>query len=234
MRKGRCRRRSGRLAPAALLGTCLLVGASAASAEQISALLFREGVLDGMGAGTEIAYAYRRDGRSAPLPPGAAVDPPLDATVTLSVGPENEVQLALTAGEGRQGVGTFPQEVGNPLIMLFLETVLRDMASQSGGSPFYIRNRIKESLLAEVEAEPRRVALPDGREVSGQEVRVLPFAADAARDRMAGFADLAIVAVVSPEVPGWYYSLAAEAPAQRGSDAAGYSSSMVFLSEESE
>ena len=36
----------------------------------------------------------------------------------------------------------------NPLLLYFLETTVRAMAEATGGSPYYIRNRIREALVA--------------------------------------------------------------------------------------
>lgn len=61
-----------------------------------------------------------------------------------------------------------------PAMIWFLEGVVRDMAEATGGSPFYIRNRIREALAASDTPE------------------VVPFAADPNRDKMGAFADLAL------------------------------------------
>ena len=56
-------------------------------------------------------------------------------------------------------VGTFPPAWPNPVLLYFLETTVRAMAEATGGSPFYIRNRIREALAAAgsaLEGEPRR------------------------------------------------------------------------------
>ena len=38
--------------------------------------------------------------------------------------------------------------VEHPILLFFLENVVRSMATQTGGSPYYIRNRIRDSLVA--------------------------------------------------------------------------------------
>ena len=40
-------------------------------------------------------------------------------------------------------IGPFPISGGDPSLTFFLESVARDMAALTGGSPFYIRNRLK-------------------------------------------------------------------------------------------
>lgn len=217
----------------AILGLVLGLGFGTppAGAAETYQLLFREGVLSGVGADDTLSYIARRSGRSAPEPVQAGQDmapPPAELRLDLSVAPGDEVILTAIRGETRQRAGTFPGSVGNPLIMYFLETVLRDMASQAGGSPFYIRNRIKDALLRDADIRPLALSLGGGT-VAAQEVTLHPFAEDAARDRMSGFADLTLVAVVSDEVPGWYYSLTATAPAAPGEDGPGYSNAITLL-----
>lgn len=218
----------------AILGLVLGLGFGTppAGAAETYQLLFREGVLSGVGADDTLSYIARRSGRSAPEPVEAAgqdmAPPPAELRLDLSVAPGDEVILTAIRGETRQRAGTFPGSVGNPLIMYFLETVLRDMASQAGGSPFYIRNRIKDALLRDADIRPLALSLGGGT-VAAQEVTLHPFAEDAARDRMSGFADLTLVAVVSDEVPGWYYSLTATAPAAPGEDGPGYSNAITLL-----
>lgn len=206
------------------------LGVPPAAAAETYQLLFREGVLSGIGAGDTLSYIARRSGRSAPAPvPGQDIAmPPAELRLDLTVEPGSEVILTAVQGDTRQRAGTFPGSVGNPLIMFFLETVLRDMASQSAGSPFYIRNRIKDALLREADIRPLDLSF-GGATVSAQEVTIRPFAKDTARERMSGFADLALVAVVSDAVPGWYYSLTATAPAAPGEAGPGYVNAITLL-----
>ena len=59
--------------------------------------------------------------------------------------------------------------MANPLLLYFLETTVRVMAEATGGSPYYIRNRIREALVAS------DLGAADGAE---REVTLTPFAAD--------------------------------------------------------
>jgi hypothetical protein len=218
----------------AILGLVLGLAGLPADAAETYKLLFREGTLDGFSAGQKLSYIARRTGRSAPeaeqVPGQEITPPPAELRLDLTLAPENEVVLTAVQGETQQPAGRFPGSVGNPLIMYFLETVLRDMSNQAGGSPFYIRNRIKESFTREADIRPLALSL-DGRAVAAQEITLHPFANDAARARMSGFADLTLVAVVSDEVPGWYYSLSAAAPPAPGEAGPGYSNAITLMPE---
>ncbi|WP_323716199.1 hypothetical protein [Paracoccus aminovorans] len=75
-------------------------------------------------------------------------------------------------------LGPFPVSGGDPVLTFFLESTARDMAALTGGSPFYIRNRIKEALFQGGEV----------RHEGGATVAIFtPFKGDQNRDRMFGF-----------------------------------------------
>lgn len=224
----------------------------------IVALLAGAGVGPGVGAGTALAEApyarlFAADGLTG-LGPGAALDYALDEPAPPDGGArpaEAVLRLRLSAGDGSGGdgsggetadlallrggtesrIGGFPASVGNPLIMYFLESVLRDMAARAGGSPFYIRNRIKEALLRDATVTPVTLR-HGGQTIAAEEVRLHPFANDAARARMGGFDTMELAFVVAPGLPGRFYRLSAVAtPASAGSPAEGYGRRLTLLPE---
>ncbi|WP_017998672.1 hypothetical protein [Paracoccus sp. N5] len=78
-------------------------------------------------------------------------------------------------------IGPFPVSGGDPALTFFLETVSRDMAALTGGSPFYIRNRLKDALFRGGEV----------RREDGATVAVfVPFRGDKNSARMMGFETL--------------------------------------------
>ncbi|WP_374636143.1 hypothetical protein [Paracoccus sp. (in: a-proteobacteria)] len=90
-------------------------------------------------------------------------------------------------------IGPFPVSGGDPSLTFFLETVARDMAALTGGSPFYIRNRIKEALFRGGEVVTR-----DGQRIAS----FRPFADDPSRERMYGFDSLTLRFVLDdPSTP---------------------------------
>lgn len=75
-------------------------------------------------------------------------------------------------------IGPFPVSGGDPSLTFFLETTARDMAALTGGSPFYIRNRLKDALFRGGE-----VMREDGHSIAV----FRPFDADKNSARMFGF-----------------------------------------------
>ena len=186
-------------------------------------LLFRDGTLDRVDR--DRVLVYDRDVTNTLKPDAAARD---SGEIALRIEQEGHGDGRARISPGRQVSrhGVFPASVGNPMIMVFYESVVRDMAESAGGSAFYIRNRVKEALIepAEVEAGTARVG---GKEVATRTIRLHPFEGDPNADRMMGFGDLELSVTMSDAVPGWYVSLVAEAPAPDGSGPI-YRSSMTY------
>lgn len=172
-------------------------------------LLFREGTLDEVKR--DAALIYKRVVRNSLTPEAAARD---TGDIALSMnGPNRKLaRLEFRSDEKKRGLGVFPISVGNPMIMYFYETVIRDMAQSAGGSPHYIRNRVKEALVRPSDTEAGE-AMYQGQVVETQIIRMRPFEEDPNTDRMQGFGALELKVVMSEDVPGWYLTLTAEAGA---------------------
>lgn len=188
--------------------------ASQAEERQGYDLLFRTGTLDDVPR--DATLLYRREVSNAILPDAAERD---TGEIALATPPASSplAELEFRQGERHRRLGSFPLSVGNPMIMYFYESVIRDMAETAGGSAFYIRNRIKESLVA-----PAHVAqgetIVDGKPVPTVTVTLSPFSDDPNRDRMRGFGDLELQVTMSQDVPGWYLSMLADATPEGASE----------------
>lgn len=91
------------------------------------------------------------------------------------------LELAEDTARVKRKIGPFPVSGGDPSLTFFLETTARDMASLTGGSPFYIRNRLKDALFrgGQIQTEgDARVAV------------FTPFKDDKNAERMMGFQSL--------------------------------------------
>lgn len=166
-------------------------------------LIFKTGTLADVAQDDGLAYS-----REIRLAADAEQAERHTGNIELSFEAEEMAHLRFTQGDQYREVGAFPASVGNPIIMYFVETVLRDVAQQAGGSPFYIRNRIKEALVQKAPINDIVVSLGD-ETLSAQQITLRPFENDKNRDRMKGYGDLTLTFTMSPDVPGWYQSLVA-------------------------
>jgi hypothetical protein len=211
-----------------LCGLALMVAAGPTTAatkegEATYDLLFRDGTLDPLDR--DRVLIYDRDVINT-LQPQAAVRDTGEIALRITQEDMEMAQLEFRQDGKYRAMGSFPASVGNPMIMLFYESVVRDMAESAGGSTFYIRNRVKESLIRPAEIETG-TAMMKGAEIATKTIRLHPFEGDPNADRMMGFGALELRVTMSEAVPGWYMSLSAEVPDPDGSGPI-YRSSMTF------
>ena len=197
--------------------------AAPVDAEQAYDLLFQNGVLDTIARDKELVY---RRTVTNQLRPDTAERDTGDIALSFRDDGNEMAYLEFRQNNKHRAMGVFPASVGNPMIMVFYESAIRDMAESAGGSPFYIRNRVKDALIQPAEVVEGKLVF-DGKTVPAQTILMRPFAEDPNRDRMQGFGDLVLSVTVSKEVPGWYLSLVAEAVPE-GGRAAVYRSEMQF------
>ncbi|WP_118133616.1 hypothetical protein [Oceanicella sp. SM1341] len=202
--------------PAILALAAALALGSPASGDEAGELLFDADALAPVAVGTTLHYDFTREGTGPqeqlrPFDTGSIAlalrdAPPGDAGTT-----GREALLTLQEGTGLRELNPFPGSGGNPVLMTFLESSLRAMASVTGGSPFYIRNRFKDALFRGGSARPVEAEF-DGRKLAATELTFTPFADDPNRERMGDFAGLELRFIVSDAVPGGMLLLSASTP----------------------
>lgn len=194
------------LAVGAVLSASVAVAAPL-EGEKTYEMLFRNGTLDTVARDAELVYSRTV---SNSLKPEAAERDTGAVALSFREGEAVMAMLEFRQDGKHRALGTFPASVGNPMIMYFYETVVRDMAEAAGGSPFYIRNRVKEALVKPSDITAGEAVI-DGKTVETRTIRMMPFEGDPNVDRMRGFGDLELRVTMSDAVPGWYMSLEAEA-----------------------
>lgn len=128
-----------------------------------------------------------------------------DITVRLiSVADDGARNVAVDyfTGPRKRYVPNFDGVRGNPVLTLFLQRDINEMARQSGGSPRHFQRRIKLALEESARVEDTRFELGD-RERTGHKITIDPFRDDPDRARFQKFAAKTYEFIVSPEVPGF-------------------------------
>ena len=130
-----------------------------------------------------------------------------DGSVTLAqaIDPsDGQPVLRLTRKDDTRDrqMGPFPISGGDPVLTFFLEQTTRDMAGLTGGSAFYIRNRLKDALFRGGEI---------AREGGTATATFRPFADDPNAARMQGFQTLTLTFVMEDDPSRPIRELRAEA-----------------------
>ena len=176
-------------------------------------LLFRNGTLDTIASGSDIAYLRELSGQVSD-----ATQLSGETALRLEMLSDGQARLFRQAEDREVAELTTDASVGNPMAMYFLETTARQLAQVTGGSPFYLRNRLKEALLEDRPTTDTRIDFAD-QSLPATVVTLVPFQNDKNRQRMGPIADLVVTVTMSDQVPGWYVSFVAEAPGGAGGTA---------------
>ena len=156
---------------------------TAAAAGEAQDRLFAVGVLGSVETGQELVYGFERLGDFPPDKISAVTQGKARLDMRLDADGKREAIIALNDGKRDETFDPFPADAGNPMFMVFMEQNVRAMATLTGGSPFYIRDRLKDALFRGGVVEQQ-----DGHPVASFQ----PFATDPNRDRMYGFGDLTL------------------------------------------
>lgn len=176
-----------------IAAVCLALAMGAAQAAEPVDLLFNTPHLKGVAPGSVLRYEHVRQSD-----PSLGIGPDVDEAIAVEMGKDAAERFTLDA-DGHPRIFDVADGVpGNPLLMVFLESTLRSVAKATGGSPFYLRNRMRE-------------ALRDGLAQDGEALTMRPFAHDANRARLGAFADMSMRFELSDKTPGMLVSMAAEA-----------------------
>ena len=205
----------------------LLVLAGPLSAEPLSDMIFAPVEISAAAPADALRYHHRL----AMPQTGEAAAAPLDSTdiLTLRAEPRGDtVRLVLERElDGKTTpISEFAEVSAHPILIYFLESTVRHMTEVTGGSPYYIRNRMREVLGAAELGSPGPVTV-GALTVQGYDVVMTPFAQDKMRDRMGEFAQLTLHFVVAPGHPARLLHLSADTIASGG----GYHESMIVMQE---
>lgn len=174
--------------------------AADAASTAAEALLFETDHLAGVSAPSVLEYRFTWTGKSA-----------FSDRVLLNVGaaPEHSVEPDYLSGDHHVDFPSVEQARGNPLLLYFLESDLREMQRQTGGQADYFRRLIRRALSAPDLAVESIQVTADGHPVAARRVIVAPFRGDpSAPKRYPALKDKTYEFVLSPAVPGQVVSLA--------------------------
>ncbi|NEU12564.1 hypothetical protein G3T14_10490 [Methylobacterium sp. BTF04] len=192
--------------------------ANTATAPNASDLLFEQPQMKNVAPGTRLTYDYvRRSGISK-----GPFGPPMDDTIKLGIEPgatpdSRNINVQMFSGGNRFPAGPFEDMPGNPVMTLFLEHHLIDLARVLSANPRYIKNAIRKSLRENATVTATQVDYK-GAKVSGWRIETQPFVDDKMKERMRGLENLKYIFVTSDAVPGELVSIEAQSKNAEGGE----------------
>jgi len=199
----------GLLVAGALLGVAAASPSFAAGDDFSDAqhLLFDNPQLQNISKPTTLTYAFRRTGTD-----GASFDDSVDLMVTeiLPEGRRN-LEFRFLTGERERPFRPIQGFRGNPLIMLFLQRDVEQMAARYGGAKTYFRNRIRSAIRDRAELDRISVDFA-GQNLTVTRITISPFVGDPNRQRFADHEQKRYEFLLSPEVPGGIYQIRSLVP----------------------
>lgn len=191
---------------AAILASTVLVMAQTGTER-----LFDTASFDDIRAGTTITYAHDRSA-DPKIPVHTIKDGGIIVAHVAGNGEAADHTLVtLKQGGGQRTLEHMPADRGNPVFVVFLESSVSAVTYATKGSPFYIRNRIKEALAAGGEVSEGTVEV-DGTEHAATHIDYRPFRQDRNAQKMgAAFENLSMRFTLSDAVPGHFVTMTTQA-----------------------
>lgn len=199
---------------AATASMAILFATAALAAPTATELFFERPYLSNVAVGTTLTYAYKHVTAEAKL--GDSFEETLEMKVAAPADdPTKRIADVLIHRGSKEGeAGPFPTMNGNPIALILLERDVKELAQLTKGSPFYLRNRVREHLSSGT-VTPARFSF-DGREVEGWKLTMLPFAEDPNKDKLLELVGRRYEFLFSDAVPGGLYSIDVVTPKADG------------------
>jgi len=179
---------------------CLSLSAPAFADDAVDRIFDTEN-LNNVKSGTTLAFTHIRETHDPDVLPA------LERDIDVAVGDRMEgkesraVIVSFRQGEREVALSPFSDDGGNPMLVFFLESVAKAVAKSTGGSPFYIKNRIIDAFQRGATISQVDI-VRDGAPLKANRIAYSPFAEEKLKDRLQNFADMEIAFILSEEVPG--------------------------------
>ena len=172
-------------------------------------MLFDTGALNDFTTGAVLNYAHERSAdEKIPI---HAVE---SGNIRVSIIEENgksRSEVKIVNGNERRKLHHFPVTQGNPIFVTFLESSVSSLTFATKGSPFYIRNRMKDAFASGGEITEIKAQV-GGSPTTATRIVYAPFREDRNAAKMGlAFEALTMTFVLSDDVPGRFVSMTTEA-----------------------
>jgi hypothetical protein len=190
------------------LGLASLLGAPASAVDTVADQVFGAGLFAEVSEPGHLRYRFEMSGKE--INPSFASHIDLEVREVAPDGAKS-VYVNMFEGANRRKFGPIAAMDQNPLVLVFLQRDVTQMANLTGGAAGYFQQQVRRGFSDPAVVESYEVTLGD-RKLAGLRVVMKPFANDPRIDRFPQFKDKSYEFVVADGVPGGIYRLASLVP----------------------
>jgi hypothetical protein len=166
--------------------------------------VFEAGLLAQVAKPTLFHYRYEMRGQDIEQPYTSHVD--MDVREVAADGGK-AVYFDMFDGANRRQFGPMAAREQSPLVIVFLQRDVTQMANLTGGAGGYFQQQIRRAFTEPADTGPVEVEV-DGQKIQATRVVIRPFKDDPNIARFPKFKDKSYEFIVAKEVPGGLYRLA--------------------------
>ena len=185
-----------------------LLAAWPAAAATVAEQVFGVGLMEDVRQPTVLHYRYEVRGEE--VKPAVASEIVMDVREVQQNG-DKQVFVDMLGSADRRRLGPIAAREQNPLVLVFLQRDVLEMAKLTGGAAGYFQQQIRRSFNEPAESSPVDVMLGD-RKLAGTKLVIHPFRSDPNIARFPQFKEKAYEFVVADGIPGGLYQLASRVP----------------------
>ena len=166
-------------------------------------LLFSTPHLSTVDAGRTLDYAVHTIRTDATSGAATESDGHIALAASMADDPDSRTIDAVLTRDGRsRTLEPFRGVRSNPVLIIFLEQITQDLSQQTGGSKYYLRNRLREGLADGLVPEPSG---------SGTRLVMRPLLDDPNAVELGPYINLEVSFTVDDSLPGMFGALTAKA-----------------------
>lgn len=194
--------------PAQITVAVALLATWPAAAATVADQVFGVGLMDDVRQPTVLHYRYEMHGKD--VEPAIASEIVVDVREVKEDG-DKQVFVDMFSGVDRRQLGPIAAHEQNPLVVVFLQRDVGQMAKLTGGAAGYFQQQIRRSFNDPADSSPVDIMLGD-RKLAGTKLVIHPFRNDPNIANFPQFKEKAYEFVVADGVPGGLYQLASRVP----------------------
>ncbi|GAU86553.1 hypothetical protein [Bosea sp. BIWAKO-01] len=164
-------------------------------------ILFARPHLSGVSSGTELTYRLERlpsDTKRLGEPFGDDIKL---VVRSVAASGSRDIDLRMYTGERARDLLSIPDLTGNPVLVIFLDRAVSNMAQLTGGTTPYFKDRLRAGLRDKATSEATKAEF-EGKMLDATRIVVRPFVDDTNLGRMLGYEGSQFEFLVAEAAPG--------------------------------